>query len=152
MRQPHCSSSFARIMLGGIEQGRVIEMSHPPEAWVGIGAATTPVFSRDGNTIWHLRGGGLPQVWSMDRDGGNARAITAHGEKTWKLSRSPADDRLLWAVDAGGDEHHQLYLREADGSGARADRCPRRHPRIRLLGAGRRQHRLRRQRPRPAIF
>ena len=91
-------------------------MSHPPEAWVGIGAATTPVFSRDGNTIWHLRGGGLPQVWAMHRDGGDARAITAHGEKTWKLSRSPADDRLLWAVDAGGDERQQLYLREADGS------------------------------------
>jgi dipeptidyl aminopeptidase/acylaminoacyl peptidase len=91
-------------------------MTYPPEAWVGIGAATTPAFSRDGRTIWHLRGAGLPQVWAMDRDGGNPRQITDHGEKTWKLSRSPADERLLWAVDAGGDERHQLYLREADGS------------------------------------
>jgi len=91
-------------------------MTYPPEAWVGIGAATTPVFSRDGRTIWHLRGAGLPQVWAMDRDGGNPRPVTDHGEKTWKLSRSPADERVLWAVDAGGDERHQLYLREADGS------------------------------------
>ncbi len=91
-------------------------MSHPPEAWVNIGAATTPVFSRDGATIWHLRDAGLPQVWAMDRDGANARPITDHGEKTWKLSRCPTDERLLWAVDAGGDERHQLWLREADGN------------------------------------
>jgi dipeptidyl aminopeptidase/acylaminoacyl peptidase len=91
-------------------------MSHSPEAWVGIGAASTPAFSKDGRTIWHLRGAGLPQVWAMDRDGGNPRQITDHGEKTWKLSRCPADERVLWAVDAGGDERHQLFLRETDGS------------------------------------
>ena len=99
-------------------------MSYPPEAWVDIGAAGTPVFSRDGNTIWHLRDAGLPQIWGMDREGGKARQITRHGEKTWKLSRCPADERLLWAVDAGGDERHQLFLREADGSVRRLTDAP----------------------------
>ena len=99
-------------------------MSHQPAAWVEIGAASTPVFSRDGNTVWHLRGGGLPQVWAMDRDGAEPRALTDHGEKTWKLSRSPADERLLWAVDAGGDERHQLWLREADGTVRRLTDAP----------------------------
>jgi dipeptidyl aminopeptidase/acylaminoacyl peptidase len=99
-----------------IRSAREFGMTVPPEAWAAIGAATTPVFSRDGHTIWHLRGAGLNEVWAMDRAGSNARAATAHGEKTWKLSRSPADERLIWAVDAGGDERHQLWLREADGT------------------------------------
>ena len=39
-------------------------MSIPTDAWVKIGAATTPVFSKDGRTLFHLRGAGLPQVWA----------------------------------------------------------------------------------------
>ena len=38
-------------------------MTIPTDAWVKIGAATSPVFSKDGRTLFHLRGAGLPQVW-----------------------------------------------------------------------------------------
>ena len=85
-------------------------MPPSPASWVDIGAATTPAFSKDGTRIFHLRGAGLPQVWVMDRDGTNARALSAHDEKVAFLRRAPNDDRLLWGIDAGGDERQQFWL------------------------------------------
>jgi dipeptidyl aminopeptidase/acylaminoacyl peptidase len=90
-------------------------MPVPTDAWVKISAATTPVFSKDGATLFHLRGAGLPQVWAMDLDGGNARAISAHDEKVAFLRRAPTDERLLWGIDAGGDECTQFWLLEPGG-------------------------------------
>ncbi len=95
-------------------------MPVPTEAWVKISAATTPVFSRDGRTLFHLRGAGLPQVWAMDLDGGNPHAISAHDEKVAFLRRAPTDDRLLWGIDAGGDECIQFWLLEPGASAPRA--------------------------------
>jgi dipeptidyl aminopeptidase/acylaminoacyl peptidase len=84
-------------------------MPHSPSAWVAIGAAGAPVFSRDGRTIFHLRGAGLAQVWAMDRNGANARALSNHNEKVAFLRRAPGDDRLVWGIDAGGDERQQIW-------------------------------------------
>jgi dipeptidyl aminopeptidase/acylaminoacyl peptidase len=94
-------------------------MPHPPSAWVEIGAAASPVFSKDGATIFHLRGAGLPQVWAMDRAGGNAVRLSEHDEKVAFLRRSPATDRLVWGIDAGGDERQQFWTM-ALGDGPRA--------------------------------
>ena len=91
-------------------------MTIPTDSWVRIGAATTPVFSRDGTRLFHLRGAGLPQVWVMDRDGGNASPVSAHDEKVAILRRAPTDDRLIWGIDAGGDERQQFWLRSPDGT------------------------------------
>ncbi|HEY0420666.1 MAG TPA: S9 family peptidase, partial [Acetobacteraceae bacterium] len=90
-------------------------MPVPTDAWVQITAATSPSFSRDGTRIFHLRGAGLPQVWAMDLDGGNATQLSHHGEKVAMLRRSPADDRLIWGIDAGGDERQQFWIKEPDG-------------------------------------
>ena len=90
----------------------MIAMPHAPDAWTKISAATTAVFSRDGGTIYHLRGVGLPQVWAMDRDGGNARQLSFHSEKVAFLRRSPTDERLIWGIDAGGDELQQFQMLE----------------------------------------
>jgi dipeptidyl aminopeptidase/acylaminoacyl peptidase len=83
-----------------------------PDAWTRIASATTPVFSRDGATLYHLRGTGLPQVWAMDLDGGNARQLSFHDEKVAFLRRAPTDERLIWGIDAGGDERQQFILLE----------------------------------------
>ncbi|MCW3473476.1 S9 family peptidase [Limobrevibacterium gyesilva] len=80
------------------------------DAWVRISAATSPSFSKDGRTLFHLRGAGLPQVWAMDADGSNPRQLSFHDEKVAFLRRCPADDRLIWGVDAGGDERQQFVL------------------------------------------
>jgi dipeptidyl aminopeptidase/acylaminoacyl peptidase len=82
------------------------------DAWVKLGAATSAAFSKDGRTLYHLRGAGLPQVWAMDADGGNARQLSFHDEKVAFLRRCPADERLIWGIDAGGDERQQFLLLE----------------------------------------
>jgi dipeptidyl aminopeptidase/acylaminoacyl peptidase len=87
-------------------------MPIPTDAWVKVGAAGSPIFSKDGARIFHLRGSGLQQVWVMDADGGNARQLSFHDEKVAFLRRSPTDDRLIWGIDAGGDERQQFVLLE----------------------------------------
>src|SRR6185437_6647142 len=85
-------------------------MPHAPEAFVTIAAATSPSFSRDGETLFHLRGSGLPQVWALDLATGADRQLTFHNEKVAMLRRSPVDDRLIYGIDRGGDERQQLLL------------------------------------------
>ena len=89
-------------------------MPIPTDAWVQIGAIASPAFSKDGRTLFHLRGAGLPQVWAMDLDGGNARQLSHHDEKVAFLRRCPTDDRLIWGIDAGGDERQQFWLLEPE--------------------------------------
>jgi dipeptidyl aminopeptidase/acylaminoacyl peptidase len=85
-------------------------MPTKPEAFARIGAVGTPVFSRDGRTLFHLRGAGLPQVWALDLESDAARQLTFHDEKVSLLRRSPSDDRLIYGIDRGGDERLQLLL------------------------------------------
>jgi hypothetical protein len=82
-------------------------MPHDPEHFVTIGAATSPSFSRDGGTLFHLRGSGLPQVWALDLATNEERQLTSHDEKVALLRRSPVDDRLIYGIDRGGDERQQ---------------------------------------------
>ncbi len=87
-------------------------MPIPTDAWVKVNSAGSPSFSKDGTRIFHLRGAGMQQVWVMDADGGNARQVSDHDEKVAFIRRSPTDDRLIWGVDAGGDERQQFVLLE----------------------------------------
>ena len=85
-------------------------MTNHPEAFAAIGAAAAPAFSRDGQTLFHLRGSGLPQIWALDPATGADRQLTFHDEKVALLRRSPVDDRLIYGFDRGGDERQQLML------------------------------------------
>ncbi len=85
-------------------------MTNHPESYVAISAAAAPAFSRDGQTLFHLRGSGLPQIWSLDLATGADRQLTHEDEKVAMLRRSPADDRLIYGIDRGGDERQQLLL------------------------------------------
>ncbi len=85
-------------------------MTPHPEDFAAIGAATAPAFSRDGQTLFHLRGSGLPQVWALDLASGASRQLTWHDEKVALLRRSPVDDRLIYGIDRGGDERQQMLL------------------------------------------
>ena len=87
-----------------------------PSAWTAVGAASSPSFSQDGNTIFHLRGAGLPQVWAMRRDGSGAMQLADQGERAARLRRAPDSDRLLWSIDAGGDERDQVWLLDPGGT------------------------------------
>jgi len=81
-----------------------------PETYARIGAAGSAVFALDGRTLFHLRGAGLPQAWALDLETGAARQLTLHDEKLALLRRCPADDRLVYGIDRGGDERQQLWL------------------------------------------
>ena len=81
-----------------------------PEVYARIGAAGSAVFARDGRTLFHLRGVGLPQAWALDLATGIARQLTFLDEKLALLRRCPTDDRLVYGVDRGGDERQQLWL------------------------------------------
>ncbi len=85
-------------------------MTIHPEAFALIGAASAPAFSRDGQTLFHLLGSGLPQVWALDLATGADRQLSFHDEKVALLRRSPVDDRLIYGFDRGGDERQQLLL------------------------------------------
>jgi dipeptidyl aminopeptidase/acylaminoacyl peptidase len=85
-------------------------MTPHPKDFAAIGAATAPAFSRDGQTLFHLRGSGLPQVWTLDLASGASRQLTFHDEKVALLRRSPVDDRLIYGIDRGGDERQRLLL------------------------------------------
>ena len=81
-----------------------------PETYARIGAVGTAVFARDGRTLFHLRGGGLPQAWALEIDTGANRQLTFHDEKLALLRRCPTDDLLVYGIDRGGDERQQLLL------------------------------------------
>ncbi len=88
-----------------------------------IGAAAAPAFSCDGRTLYHLRGAGTPQLWAMGLDGSDPRALAEAGEKTAFFRRAPADERILFGIDAGGDERQQLWL-HADGTATALTAAP----------------------------
>ncbi len=56
----------------------------------------------------------MPQVWSLNLATGEDRQLTFHDEKVAILRRSPADDRLIYGIDRGGDERQQLMLLDGD--------------------------------------
>ena len=85
---------------------------HDPAPYTTIDAATAPAFSADGRTLFYLQGAGLPQAWALDLDSGATRQLTQHDEKVALLRRAPGDDRLIYGIDAGGDERQQLWLHD----------------------------------------
>jgi len=85
-------------------------MTSDPASFVAIGATAAPAFSRDGQTLFHLRGSSLPQIWTFDLATGAERQLTRHDEKVAMLRRAPTDDRLVYGIDRGGDERQQLLL------------------------------------------
>ena len=91
-------------------------MDADPKAWARVQAAGASAFSRDGTTLFHLRGAGLAQVWVLDLATGAARQLTHHDERVAFLRRAPTDDRILYGIDAGGDERQQLWLLEGEAS------------------------------------
>jgi len=87
-----------------------------PASYTTVEAASSPSFSCDGRTLFHLRGAGLPQVWALDLDSDSAQQLTFHDERVALLRRAPGDDRIVYGIDAGGDERQQLWLLEGGQS------------------------------------
>ncbi|MEJ1979385.1 MAG: S9 family peptidase [Acetobacteraceae bacterium] len=91
-------------------------MTQSTDAFTRIGAASAPAFTKDGRSLFHLRGAGTPQLWVVAADGAEERAITRLDEKVAFLRRAPTDDRVIFGIDAGGDERQQLWLFDGQDS------------------------------------
>ncbi len=89
-------------------------MSFDPSPYAALEFASNPSFSADGQTLFHLRGAGLQQIWAFDLASGATTRLTGHDEKVALLRRAPGDDRLIYGIDAGGDERQQLWLLDGE--------------------------------------
>ncbi len=66
---------------------------------------------------------GVPQVWEVSVEGGWPEQLTFHEERVSGAEYSPVENKVLFGMDAGGNERSQLYLLE-DGRVADLTRAP----------------------------
>lgn len=76
-----------------------------------------PVFSPDGQRIafWSPRAGGLPDIYTVERDGANLTRLTDHSTADGYPAWSPDGTRIAFASERDGD--WEIYVMNADGSG-----------------------------------
>ncbi len=58
---------------------------------------------------------GVAQVWQVAVEGGWPDQLTFHEERVMWAAYSPVENRMLFSMDAGGDERAQLFLLDGDG-------------------------------------
>ncbi|HEU4766641.1 MAG TPA: hypothetical protein VFS77_04680, partial [Pyrinomonadaceae bacterium] len=75
-------------------------------------------FSADENSIlFHSNKTGIFNVYSVPVTGGAPSQLTkSTKESTYSVSYFPADGRILYTYDRGGNENSHIYLRELDGT------------------------------------
>ena len=66
---------------------------------------------------------GVPQVWEVSVGGGWPEQLTFHEERVSGAEYSPVENKVLFTMDAGGNERSQLFLLE-DGQVTDLTRMP----------------------------
>jgi Tol biopolymer transport system component len=85
-----------------------------------IGSCYEASFSPDGSRIAFLSDlSGLPQVWTVSRDGGWPDKVTALDDPVRDVSWSPDGAWLALSVAPGGGMNTQIYLVRPEGTGLR---------------------------------
>src|SRR5258708_14074204 len=91
--------------------------TRPIQDYLEIRVALPSSFSPDGKKLLVLSNlPGTLQLYTASVDGGQLTPVTSFAEPVggWYL---PTQDRILLAMDEGGNERHQLYLLDDDGTG-----------------------------------
>jgi dipeptidyl aminopeptidase/acylaminoacyl peptidase len=89
--------------------------------YLSVRSAYAPRFDPSGKRVTFLTDmTGVPQVWAVDVAGGWPHQLTFFDERVTAAEWSPKGGRLLFTMDQGGDEHHQLYVLDAEGGGVTA--------------------------------
>jgi dipeptidyl aminopeptidase/acylaminoacyl peptidase len=75
-------------------------------------------FSPDEKSVlFHNNKTGIFNVYTVAVTGGEPKRLTnSTKESTYAVSYFPADSRILYTYDRGGNENNHLYVREADGA------------------------------------
>jgi dipeptidyl aminopeptidase/acylaminoacyl peptidase len=82
-------------------------------ATTGMGGAS---FSADEQRIlFHSNQTGIFNAYTLPVTGGTPQPLTESKETTRSVGFFPADDRILYTRDQGGNENNHLYVRELDG-------------------------------------
>jgi dipeptidyl aminopeptidase/acylaminoacyl peptidase len=114
-------------------------------AWLEHPTSGGPTISADASSMYFVSNrGGIPQAWASSLVGGAPVCIHSARENVGGLMAAPEGSGLILALDHGGNEHWQLFLRE----GTRSDAAARIRPltsdpdRIHDLGGWRDGHRF----------
>jgi dipeptidyl aminopeptidase/acylaminoacyl peptidase len=79
--------------------------------YLKIRAAYGATWSPDGRRIAFLTDiTGVPQAWELPVEGGWPEQLTFHEERISGIHYSPKENRLLFSMDAGGNERSQLFV------------------------------------------
>lgn len=90
------------------------------EAFGRINSATSPTMSPDGRRMAYLSNeSGSPQIWIRDLRSGTAQQLTKLTDPVGSVYWSPTGDRLSYTVLPGGGLNTQVWVMNADGSGAK---------------------------------
>jgi proline iminopeptidase len=91
--------------LSGGSSGPTIQQYLAPRSHV------SPAISPDGAELaWISDRTGVGQIWSMALPDGRPRQRIATAEKVGSIAFSPKSGDLMFTMDRGGDERHQLWL------------------------------------------
>ncbi len=84
--------------------------------YINVRQAHAPSWSYDGTHLAYVADThGLDQVWVITSDAEEPTQLTYLSERVGLVAWSPVDQRMIITVDAGGDEHYQLYLLGLNG-------------------------------------
>ncbi len=90
------------------------------EALGRINSATSPTLSPDGRRLAYLSNtSGSPQIWIRDLGDGTAQQVTRLDDPVGAVYWSPRGQFLAYSVLPGGGLNTQVWISNADGSGAK---------------------------------
>ena len=94
-------------------------MSYEFSRYLKIRGASGSGWSPDGRRVLFVTDiTGVSQVWEVPTGGGWPEQLTFYEERVAGAEYSPVEDKILFGIDAGGNERMQLYLL---GSGEERD-------------------------------
>jgi dipeptidyl aminopeptidase/acylaminoacyl peptidase len=87
------------------------------DRYLNIRTATAPRLATSQQHVAFLTNiTGTNQIWRVPVDGGWPEQLTAFEDRVTGFAYSPADDRIIFVRDAGGNEQGQIWLLSADGA------------------------------------
>ncbi|HXW95687.1 MAG TPA: S9 family peptidase [Nitrososphaerales archaeon] len=81
--------------------------------FLSVRSAFNPTYSSDDKKLIYLSDmTGVPQVWSVDIEGGAPQQLTYYEDRVGVVSGAKKKDAFVFTKDHGGDENFQLFLME----------------------------------------